>query len=49
MVTLWGEKGGCGEVHVVSALFALWGAMMVSKTLRVGPSSLSQRKTNTMP
>ncbi|UOH80515.1 hypothetical protein LQV05_003169 [Cryptococcus neoformans] len=35
MVTLWGEKGGCGEVHVVSALFALWGAMMVSKTLRI--------------
>ncbi|WVO20271.1 CDP-diacylglycerol-serine O-phosphatidyltransferase [Cryptococcus decagattii] len=35
VVTLWGEDGGSGQVHVVSALFALWGAMMVSKTLRI--------------
>lgn len=41
VVTLWGDKDGCGQVHVVSALFALWGAMMVSKTLRVRPSSPS--------
>ncbi|ADV20718.1 CDP-diacylglycerol-serine O-phosphatidyltransferase [Cryptococcus gattii E566] len=35
VVTLWGENGGWGQVHVVSALFAVWGAMMVSKTLRI--------------
>ena len=33
---LWGEKGGWGEVHLASGVFAIWGAMMVSKTLRVG-------------
>jgi CDP-diacylglycerol---serine O-phosphatidyltransferase len=34
-VTLWGAPGGRGEVHVVSAVFALWATAMVSKTLRV--------------
>ncbi|WVQ64987.1 CDP-diacylglycerol-serine O-phosphatidyltransferase [Kwoniella botswanensis] len=34
-VLLWGDKGGYGEVHVAAAIFAVWGAMMVSKTLRV--------------
>lgn len=34
-VTLWGEQGGKGEVHIVSAVFALWAAAMVSKTLHV--------------
>ncbi|WWC68566.1 uncharacterized protein I206_102495 [Kwoniella pini CBS 10737] len=32
---LWGDKGGWGEVHLVAIVFAVWGAMMVSKTLRV--------------
>lgn len=36
--TLWGSKGGYGEVHVASLIFAVWGAMMVSKTLRVSYS-----------
>ncbi|KAK4690066.1 CDP-diacylglycerol---serine O-phosphatidyltransferase, partial [Tremellales sp. Uapishka_1] len=35
VVRLWGEKGGSGEVHVASGIFAVWAAMMVSKTLRV--------------
>ena len=34
-VTLWGEQGGRGELHVVSIIFACWAAAMVSKTLRV--------------
>ena len=34
-ITLWGEEGGKGEMHVLSAVFALWAAAMVSKTLRV--------------
>ena len=34
-ITLWGSKGGDGDVHAVSAIFALWAAAMVSKTLRV--------------
>ncbi|KIM80759.1 hypothetical protein PILCRDRAFT_97799 [Piloderma croceum F 1598] len=34
-VTLWGEEGGRGELHVVSVVFGLWAAAMVSKTLRV--------------
>jgi CDP-diacylglycerol--serine O-phosphatidyltransferase len=33
--TLWGAPGGSGEVHLVSLVFALWAAAMVSKTLRV--------------
>jgi len=36
LVTLWGGRGGWGEVHVASGIFAAWAAMMVSKTLRVG-------------
>lgn len=35
LVRLWGDKGGYGEVHIASAIFAIWGATMVSKTLRV--------------
>jgi len=35
MVTLWGAKGGNGDVHVATALFAAWGAAMVSKTLHI--------------
>lgn len=38
IVRLWGDKAGSGEVHIASAIFAIWGAMMVSKTLRVSPS-----------
>ncbi|KAJ6547499.1 hypothetical protein B0H19DRAFT_1165973 [Mycena capillaripes] len=34
-LTLWGKAGGRGELHVVSIVFALWAAAMVSKTLRV--------------
>ncbi|KAJ7219211.1 CDP-diacylglycerol-serine O-phosphatidyltransferase [Mycena pura] len=33
--TLWGKPGGRGELHVVSIVFGLWAAAMVSKTLRV--------------
>ena len=39
LVRLWGEKGGWGEVHLASAIFATWAAMMVSKTLKVGLSA----------
>jgi len=35
IVTLWGPSGGRGDVHLVSVLFGLWAAAMVSKTLRV--------------
>ncbi|TFK29864.1 CDP-diacylglycerol-serine O-phosphatidyltransferase [Coprinopsis marcescibilis] len=34
-IVLWGQEGGRGEVHVVSVIFGLWAAAMVSKTLRV--------------
>jgi len=34
-VTLWGKEGGRGELHIVSVLFGLWAAAMVSKTLRI--------------
>ncbi|KAF8894536.1 hypothetical protein BD779DRAFT_1501630 [Infundibulicybe gibba] len=34
-ITLWGPVGGRGELHVVSIVFGLWAAAMVSKTLRV--------------
>lgn len=34
-VTLWGKGGGRGEFHLVSIVFGLWAAAMVSKTLRV--------------
>jgi CDP-diacylglycerol--serine O-phosphatidyltransferase len=32
---LWDSKNGYGEIHLASLIFAVWGAMMVSKTLRV--------------
>ena len=32
---LWGPEDGSGEVHVVSIVFGIWAAAMVSKTLRV--------------
>lgn len=32
---LWDSKHGYGEIHLASLIFAIWGAMMVSKTLRV--------------
>jgi len=35
IVTVWGESGGHGDLHVVSVIFGVWAAMMVSKTLRV--------------
>ncbi|KAI5122059.1 hypothetical protein M0805_006043 [Coniferiporia weirii] len=35
LVRLWGEDGGNGELHLVSVVFALWAAAMVSKTLKV--------------
>ncbi|KIY65434.1 CDP-diacylglycerol--serine O-phosphatidyltransferase [Cylindrobasidium torrendii FP15055 ss-10] len=34
-LTLWGPEGGRGEVHLISFVFGLWAAAMVSKTLRV--------------
>ncbi|KAJ8078643.1 CDP-diacylglycerol-serine O-phosphatidyltransferase [Marasmius tenuissimus] len=34
-VTLWGEPGGRGEIHLVSIVFGCWAAAMVSKTLRI--------------
>ena len=34
-IVLWGAKGGSGEVHKASAIYAAWAAAMVSKTLRV--------------
>jgi len=34
-ITLWGPAGGNGEIHVASFLFGIWGAAMVSKTLRL--------------
>ncbi|CCM02354.1 uncharacterized protein FIBRA_04449 [Fibroporia radiculosa] len=34
-VTLWGSKGGDGDIHLVCIVPALWAAAMVSKTLRV--------------
>jgi len=34
-IALWGSAGGNGEIHVASFLFGIWGAAMVSKTLRV--------------
>jgi len=35
IVTLWGGSEGHGDLHVVSVIFGVWAAMMVSKTLRV--------------
>ena len=35
IVRMWGEKDGWGEVHAAAGVFVVWGAMMVSKTLRV--------------
>jgi CDP-diacylglycerol---serine O-phosphatidyltransferase len=34
-VTIWGEAGGRGDIHLASVLFGLWATAMVSKTLRV--------------
>ncbi|TFK55005.1 CDP-diacylglycerol--serine O-phosphatidyltransferase [Heliocybe sulcata] len=34
-ITLWGKQGGSGELHLVSAVFGLWAAAMVSKTMKV--------------
>jgi CDP-diacylglycerol--serine O-phosphatidyltransferase len=34
-VLLFGEHGGFGEVHLLSFVFLMWGAAMVSKTLKV--------------
>ncbi|KAH9946018.1 CDP-diacylglycerol-serine O-phosphatidyltransferase [Epithele typhae] len=34
-ITLWGEPGGDGDMHLITPVFACWGAAMVSKTLRV--------------
>jgi CDP-diacylglycerol--serine O-phosphatidyltransferase len=35
MVNLWKSETGAGELHLVSLLFGVWAAMMVSKTLHV--------------
>jgi CDP-diacylglycerol--serine O-phosphatidyltransferase len=35
VMTLWGDKHGNGDIHVVSFVFIAWAAAMVSKTLRV--------------
>lgn len=32
---LWGPPGGSGELHWVSVIFGIWGAAMVSKTLKI--------------
>lgn len=34
-VQLWGPPGGIGELHLVSVVFGIWGAAMVSKTLKI--------------
>jgi len=34
-ITLWGSRGGDGDIHLVSFVFGIWAAAMVSKTLRV--------------
>ena len=35
IVSLWESKTGAGDVHLVSIVFGVWAAMMVSKTLHV--------------
>lgn len=35
VITLWGKEGGRGDIHLVSVIFGLWAAAMVSKTLHV--------------
>lgn len=40
IIRLWGDKGGYGELHLASIIFAVWGATMVSKTLRVSSACL---------
>ena len=35
VLTLWGHKGGDGDVHLASFVIACWAAAMISKTLRV--------------
>lgn len=35
VISLWGSRGGSGDVHKVALVFAAWAAAMVSKTLRV--------------
>ncbi|EMD38414.1 phosphatidylserine synthase [Gelatoporia subvermispora B] len=34
-ITLWGQKGGDGDMHLASIAFGLWATAMVSKTLRI--------------
>ncbi|KAJ7740673.1 CDP-diacylglycerol-serine O-phosphatidyltransferase [Mycena maculata] len=34
-LTMWGQAGGRGDIHVVTIVFGIWAAAMVSKTLRV--------------
>ncbi|THH33873.1 hypothetical protein EUX98_g235 [Antrodiella citrinella] len=34
-VTLWGNQGGNGDIHLVTFVFGAWAAAMISKTLRV--------------
>lgn len=43
-ITLWGHKGGDGDVHVAAIIFAFWAAAMVSKTLKVSSAVLPRRK-----
>lgn len=35
LMTLWGTKGGWGDIHLVTLMFGALGTAMVSKTLRV--------------
>jgi CDP-diacylglycerol--serine O-phosphatidyltransferase len=35
IITLWGEAGGRGDLHIASIVFGCWAAAMVSKTLKV--------------
>lgn len=35
VISLWESKTGAGDVHLLSVIFGIWAAMMVSKTLHV--------------
>ena len=35
IIRLWGTEGGSGEIHMVSFVFGIWAAAMVSKTLKI--------------
>ena len=35
LVTLWGQRGGAGDIHSFALIIGVWAAAMVSKTLKV--------------